>query len=137
AADGCPCTGGTRQPNATCPRRRRSSGAAPGGYSSVRWIRSRGRGRCPKAVACDADMKRRRRFTRRLRSPVAGGRAEARERLLAAEQLDALEQAGRDGGAGDGDADRLEALPRLQAEPLEHLSERRLDRLGRERLHAG
>ena len=51
------------------------------------------------------------------RAPIAARQARRpRERLVAAEQLDALEQAGRDRRAGDRDADRLERLPRLLAE---------------------
>src|SRR5262249_6053530 len=50
------------------------------------------------------------------------------QRLLAAEQLDALEQAGRDGRTGDRDADWLERLPRLLADSIGEVAERLLDR---------
>ena len=65
------------------------------------------------------------------------GGAQPSECRLAAEQLDALEQPGRHRRARDRDADRLESLARLQAEPLDDAAERRLDRLGRERLQLG
>ena len=48
--------------------------------------------------------------------PLACG-PDPRERLVAAEQLDALEQARRDRRTGDRDSDRLERLPWLLAEP--------------------
>ena len=44
---------------------------------------------------------------------------------------------GRDLRAGDRDADRLERLPRLQAEPVRGRSQRLLDRLRFERLEHG
>src|SRR5262245_44230770 len=56
------------------------------------------------------------------------------ERLLAAEQFDALEEAGCDLRAGDRDANRLERLARFQLEPLGEAAEVGLDRLGRERI---
>src|SRR3954452_11442161 len=71
---------------------------------------------------------------RRGRSRLYAGRTEAAERRLPSEQLDALEQAGRDLRARDGDPDRLKALPGLHAEALEHAAPRGLDPLGRVRL---
>src|SRR5215470_6766354 len=59
---------------------------------------------------------------------------ETRQRLVAPQQLDALEEPRRHRRARHGDSDRLERLPRLLAEPLRQVSERLLDRLRRERL---
>ncbi len=61
-------------------------------------------------------------------------RPKPRERLVAAEQLQAFVEAGRDLRAGHGDADRLERLPRLQTEAVAELLQRGLDLLGGERL---
>src|SRR5205823_10363570 len=59
---------------------------------------------------------------------------EPRQRLVAAEDLDRLEEAGADLRAGDGDADRLEGVARLEAEAVRERTQGRLDVLGVERL---
>ena len=53
---------------------------------------------------------------------AAAAAAEARERLLLAEQLEALEQTRRDRRAGQGETNRLKRLARLQPEPLGQLA---------------
>ena len=97
-----------------------------------------GRVRCrsrPRATAAARGSSSSGRSTRSRRLSRCGRRApEPRERLVPAEQLEALVQPRRDLRAGDGDADRLERLARLQAEPLAELLQRGLDRLGVERL---
>src|SRR4051794_14061907 len=60
-------------------------------------------------------------------SAGARGRLEACERLVLAQQLEALEQARRDLRAGHGEPDRLERLPRLLAELVGEPAERLLD----------
>src|SRR4051794_23251088 len=75
--------------------------------------------------------------SRRLsRSGLPAGR-KASYGLVAPEQLEALEEPGRDPRAGNGDPDRLKRLPRLQAVLLRKLPEGGLDRIGRPRLDAG
>src|SRR5581483_6274984 len=59
---------------------------------------------------------------------------ETGQRFFPAQELDALEQAGTHVGAGDGDADRLEGVARLEAEALRQRAQRRLDVLRVERL---
>src|SRR5438874_7873668 len=79
-------------------------------------------------------------------APISAGarrRLETCERLVLAQQLEALEQARRDLRAGHCEPDRLERLPRLLAEHLGEPAERLLDpprlpRLdGRERATCG
>ena len=55
-------------------------------------------------------------------------------RLVAAEQLNALEEARRDRRPGDREPDRLKSLPRFELEPLCERAKLGLDPLGREGL---
>jgi len=67
-------------------------------------------------------------------SRSGSGGAEPLERALLAEELEALEQPRRHLRARDGEPDRRERVARLQIQLLGELTERRLDRLGGERL---
>src|SRR5439155_27175419 len=71
----------------------------------------------------------------RFLSPCGGGgRSEADDRFLLAEQLEALEQARRHLRARHGEPERLKRLARLQARPLRERAKRRLDLLRAPRL---
>src|SRR6266705_2489514 len=98
-------------PAAACPAPRRSSAAARGSRSSGPLIPLRLLGRC-----------------------AVGGSIEALQRLVFPQQLDALEEARRDLGARDCDADRFERLARRQLKPLREPPKRRFDLRRRERV---
>src|SRR5712691_8612141 len=65
-----------------------------------------------------------------------GGNTEAPQRLVLAEQLDALEEPRRHLRTGDRDSDRLEGLARRELESFGESAERRLDLLRGKRLNA-
>src|SRR5689334_15654447 len=114
AAGGCSWAGGSRSKPKSYRRRRCVSGGWPGFASSE-----------PST------------HLRRLSLCRLSGGVEACERRLATQKLDRLEEARRHLRPRDRDANRLEALSRLQPQPLEHRPKRRLDRLGGERLELG
>src|SRR6185436_9864539 len=92
----------------------RISAGGPGWSSSVRWTRSRLRN--------SSDC-------RRSTEPPQG--------FVLAEQLETLEQAGRDLRPGDCDPDRLEGLPRRQLEPIREPPQRGFDFRGLKRVDRG
>ena len=72
-------------------------------------------------------------------TPLSSGQCgvDARKRLVAPEQFQRFEDAGRDRRAADRNANRLKNLVWLDFQPLDDIAQRGLDCLSRERLHAG